>query len=69
MIKMKLHLLLAEHQMTQQEFSYATKIRQNTISNYCNNSYKHIVAEHLNLICKYFHCQISDLIEYIEEQN
>ena len=64
---MKLHLLLAEHRLTQQELSYATSIRQSTISNYVNQSYKHIVNTHLDILCKYFKCSIVDLIEYIED--
>ena len=66
---MKLHLLLAEYRLTQQELSYATGIRQSTISNYCNDSYKHIVKEHINVLCDYFNCDIQDLIEYIKDKS
>jgi putative transcriptional regulator len=67
MVRMKLHLLLAERKMTQQELSYATGIRQSTISNYCNDSYKHLVKTHVDLICSFFDCELTDLIEYIKE--
>jgi len=67
MIRMKLHLLLAEHMLTQQELAYATNIRQSTISNYVNQSYKHIVNTHLDILCNFFSCDITDLIEYIED--
>lgn len=64
MIKMKLHIKLAEHRMTQKELSERTGIRQPTISAYCNDSFKHIVKEHLDQFCEIFDCQVSDLIEY-----
>ena len=67
MVRMKLHLLLAEHMLTQQELSYATGIRQSTLSNYVNQSYKHIVNEHINILCNFFDCEIFDLIEYIKD--
>jgi putative transcriptional regulator len=62
---MKLHLLLAERKMTQQELSYQTGIRQATLSNYYNDSYKHITKEHIDILCEYFNCPIENLIEYI----
>jgi putative transcriptional regulator len=69
MVRMKLHLLLAQNKMTQQELSYSTGIRQSTISNYINENYKHIVKEHIEILCDYFDCSVSDLIEYIKEPN
>lgn len=69
MIKMKLHLLLAERKLTQQELSKATGIRQATISNYYNETYKHIVKEHLDILCNFFNCDISDLIENINNKS
>lgn len=68
MVRMKLHLLLAERKMTQQELSYATKIRQSTLSNYVNENYKHIVKEHIDILCSFFNCEITDLIEYIKDK-
>jgi len=67
MVRMKLHILLAERRLTQQELSYATGIRQSTISNYCNDSYKHLVKEHLNILCNFFNCSVSELIEYKQD--
>ena len=64
MVRMKLHLLLSERKMTQQELAYATGIRASTLSNYYNDSYKHLVKEHIDLICSFFDCEITDLIEY-----
>ena len=67
MIKMKLHIKLAEHRMTQSELSEKTGIRQPTISAYCNDTFKHIVKEHLDMFCNIFNCKPEDLIEYVED--
>lgn len=45
MVKMRLHILLAEHELTQKEFSQLVGIRQGTVSNYCSNNFKHIVKK------------------------
>lgn len=64
MIQMRLHVLIAEKRITQRELSEATGIRQPTISAYCNETYKHIVKEHIEILCKYFDCDLVDLIKY-----
>jgi putative transcriptional regulator len=64
MVKMKLHVLLAEHNLSQKQISEATGIRQGTISLYASNKFKHIVRTHIDLLCKFFDCTIIDLIEY-----
>lgn len=67
MIKMKLHIKLAESRMTQKELAEATGISKNTIGSYCNETNKHIVKEHLDIFCKMFDCKIEDIIEYVED--
>lgn len=67
MIKMKLHIKLAENKMNQKELSEATGISKNTIGSYCNESNKHIVKEHLDIFCKLFKCSVEDLVSYVEE--
>ena len=64
MIKMKLHVKLAEHRMTQKQLSELTGIRVATISAYCNDANKHIVKEHLDKFCKLFNCPLTEIIEY-----
>jgi putative transcriptional regulator len=61
---MKLHIRLAEKRMTQKQLAQITGIRLATISGYCNDNFKHIVAEHLNIFCTLFQCTPADLIEY-----
>lgn len=64
MVEMRLHMLIAEKRITQKELSAITGIRQPTISAYCNETYKHIVKEHIDIFCKYFECELTDLIVY-----
>lgn len=64
MIVMKLHIRMAEKRITQKKLSELTGIRQATISTYCNDTAKHLVKEHLDIFCKFFDCELSDLIEY-----
>lgn len=68
MINFKLHIRLAEKRMSQKELSEILDIRLATISGYVNNKAKHIPIEHLNKFCKFFHCRIEDIIEYIEDE-
>ena len=67
MIQMRLHVLLAERRMTQKQLSDITGIRQPTISAYCNETYKHIVKEHIEILLEYFDCELTDLIVYKKE--
>ena len=67
MIKMKLHILLANKRMTQKELSEKTGISKNTIGSYCNESNKHIVKEHLDILCKFFNCKVQDILEYTDD--
>lgn len=64
MIQMRLHILLAEKRMTQRELAEKTGIRQPTISAYCSETYKHIVKDHIDILCRYFECNLTDLIVY-----
>ena len=64
MIQMRLHMLMAEKRITQKQLSEETGIRQPTISAYYNETYKHIVKEHIEILCNYFECDLSDLIKY-----
>lgn len=69
MIKMKLHIKLAEKRLTQKQLSELTGIRLPTISAYCTDKFKTIPREHLNLLCRFFNCNVADLIEYVPDPN
>lgn len=67
MVKMKLHIRLAEKRLTQKRLSELTGIRLPTISAYCTDTFKMIPKEHIDILCKFFNCNVEDLIEYIED--
>lgn len=64
MVKMRLHILIAEHELNQKDLANATGIRYATINSYANNTFKHIVRKHVNTLCTYFDCEIYDLIQF-----
>lgn len=69
MVKMKLHIRLAEKRMTQKELSEKTGIRLPTISAYCTDSFKMIPKEHIDILCKFFNCKVEDLIEFVDDKD
>lgn len=68
MIKCRLKVLLAEHDMTQKELAAKTGIQVNTISKMCRNDIKQIPVNAIDQICKLFHCQVSDIFQYTETE-
>lgn len=64
MIKCRLKVLLAEHDMNQKELAEKTGIRVSTVSDMCNNKTKHIPVETLDILCNYFECDITDIYNH-----
>ena len=69
MIKLKIHILMAEHRMSQKDVSQVTGIQPSVMNKYYNDTIVRINREHLNAFCKLFNCTIQDLIEYIPDEN
>lgn len=69
MIKIKLSDLLGKNKMTQKALSEATHIRPATISKMYYEEIKRIDISQLNNLCKAFNCEISELLEYIPDNN
>jgi len=67
MIKSRLKVLLAEHDISQTDLSEITGIRQATISDICTGKAKHIPIVVLDSLCRYFDCQPSDIFMYKKE--
>lgn len=67
MIKCRLKVLLAEHDIQQKDLAERTGIQTNTISKMCRNDIKHIPVSALNAICKEFQCQPSDVFQFIND--
>lgn len=63
MIHLKLKEIMEQHNIGQRELSRQTGIRQGTISDYVNNTFKMINKEHLELLCDFFDCELNDLVE------
>jgi len=68
MIKFRLKVLLAMHDMTQIQLSEITGVRQPTISAICTGSAKHLPVDVIEKICKALDCQPGDIIQYVPEQ-
>lgn len=64
MIKSKLKVLLAMHDMNQKQLSEVTGIRPQTITNIVNNKIKQIPVDALDAICEALDCEIGDVFEY-----
>ncbi|WP_275477693.1 helix-turn-helix domain-containing protein [Clostridium botulinum] len=42
-------------------------MRRSTTGAYCNDIFKHISKEHLDIMCRTLNCAITDIIEYIKD--
>ena len=69
MIKFKLSDLLGKHKMSQRTLSNLTNIRPATISKMYYEEIKRLDIKQLNNLCKAFHCEISELLEYIPDED
>ncbi len=67
MIKSRLKVLLAEHDISQTDLAERTGIRQATISDICTGKAKHIPVVVLDSLCEYFNCQPSDIFIHKKE--
>ena len=56
--------LLVEKNMTKTQLRKTTGMSMNTLAKISKNEY--VSMSTLDSICKYFHCKIEDLIEFIE---
>ena len=65
MIKIHLSRILGEIRITQAELARQTRIRPSTISDIYNEMTERLNINHLDKICEYLNCDITDLIEYI----
>lgn len=68
MIRIKLSELLGKNKMNQKTLSILTHIRPATISKMFHEETKHIDIKQLNSICKALDCEISELFEYIPDE-
>ena len=69
MIKIYLSRILGEKRITQAELARQTGIRPSTISDIYNEMTERLNVNHLDRICEYLNCDITDLIEYIPDKH
>ena len=69
MIRIKIAELLGKHKMSQAALARATSIRPATISKMYYEESKRLDISQINRICNVFNCEISDLFEYIPDDN
>lgn len=68
MIRIKLCEILGREKMTRKKLAELTNVRPNTIGDLYNENIKRIDLDVLSRICHALHCDISDLLEYEEEE-
>lgn len=64
MITCNLDDLIWRHRTTAKDIFIKTGISTNTISRWRNNKTSCYDAKTLDLLCKYFNCKVSDLLEF-----
>lgn len=69
MLKFKIHILMAEHRMTQKDVMEATGITTTVMKKYYYGTIARIPTHHIEALCKLFQCNVQDLVEYIPEEN
>jgi putative transcriptional regulator len=73
MLKFKFKQLIAEKEfkdgqsVTITDIAKATGINRMTLSKIANRKGYSTVTDNLDKLCAYFECEISDLVEYVEE--
>lgn len=67
MIKIYLSTILGEYRMTQSELAKKTGIRAATINSIYNETIERINLEHLSKICEVLNCEVTDLLQYIPD--
>lgn len=64
MIRILLSARLGEKRATQAELAKMTGIRANTVNDLYHNIAERVTLEHLDLICEYLECSLTDLVEW-----
>ena len=67
MIEFKLDDLIWQHRTTAEDIFQKTGIGKSTISTIRNGKNINISVHTLDKLCKYFHCKVGDIMEYVED--
>ena len=68
MVRLTIDKMLEERKMTRYELSKRTEIKFQTIDRYYKNRVVRYDSYILDRICKALECNVSDILEYVEEQ-
>ncbi len=69
MIRIKLSDLLGKHKMTQKTLADLAHMRPATVSKMYYEESKRIDIRQLNNMCKVFNCEISEILEYVPDDD
>ncbi len=67
-IRIRLSSRLGERRWTQADLSRATGIRATTIGELYNELAERIKLEHLDLICEALECDVTDILQRVENE-
>jgi len=73
MIRYRLRELMADHQfktgkrLTFDELAKTTEIHRTTLSKIANTRGYNTTTDNIDRLCKFFKCQVGELMEYVEE--
>ncbi len=68
-IRVLLSTRLGERRWTQADLSRATEIRPTTIGDLYNELTERVNLEHLDLICEALGCEVSDILQRVENKH
>ncbi len=68
MVKIYLSRILGEKRWTQKDLAEATGIRPSTINEWYHELVSCLNVDHIDKICEALGCQITDLLEYIPNE-
>lgn len=68
MIKVHLARMMGERKLNITDVARATNLNRNTVALLYRETAKRVDFETLEALCKFFECEVGDLVEYIEEQ-
>lgn len=69
MIKIKLSEQLGKQRMSRRELARLIGVRPNTIGDMYNDNVKRLDIAALNKICTVLNCDISDILEFIRDED
>lgn len=64
MIKVHLSRLMGEHKLKISDVANATGLNRNTVTLLYSESAKRIDLDAIDRLCRFFNCQVSDLVEF-----